>query len=91
MEKDKKLLDTSLAVSSSSFIETVTKKPIWQSGAIEKLSLGESKCLFCWILDEQSNLCAARTLYAESDKVHTSYVSQFTEVLQTKALKLNET
>ena len=91
MEKDKKLLDTSLAVSSSSFTETVTKKPIWQSGAIEKLSLGESKCLFCWILDEQSNLCAARTLYAESDKVHTSYVSQFTEMLQTKALKLNET
>ena len=91
MEKNKKLLDTSLAVSSSSSIETVAKKPIWQSGSIEKLSLGESKCLFCWILDKQSNLCAAGTLSAESDKVHTSYVSQFTEVLQTKALKLNET
>ena len=35
--------------------------------------------LFCWMLDKQSNLCAAGTLHAQSDKVHTSHVSQFTK------------
>ena len=55
------------------------------------MSLGESKCLFCHILDKPSNLCAAGTLHAQSDKIHTSHVSQFTETLWTKALKLNET
>ena len=47
--------------------------------------------MFCRILDKPSNLCAAGTLHAQSDKVHTSHVSQFTETLRTKALKLNET
>ena len=48
--------------------------------------------LICWVLDKQSNLCAAGTLHAQSDKVHTSHVSQFTEMLWTKkALKRNET
>ena len=55
------------------------------------MSLGESKCLFCQISDKQSNLSAAGTLHAQSNKVCTSHVSQFTETLQIKALKLNET
>ena len=67
------------------------KKHVWQSGSIEKLSLGESKYLLCQILDKQSNLRTTGTLHAQSDKVHTFHVSQFNETLQTKALKLNET
>ena len=47
--------------------------------------------MFCRILDKPSNLCAAGTLHGQSDKVHTSHVSQFTETLRTKALKLNQT
>ena len=91
MKRNKKLLDTSLTVSSSSSIKTVAKKRVWQSGSIEKLSLGESKYLLCQILDKQSNLRTTGTLHAQSDKVHTFHVSQFNETLQTKALKLNET
>ena len=91
MKRNKKLLDTSLTVSSSSSIKTVAKKCVWQSGSIEKLSLGESKYLLCQILDKQSNLRTTGTLHAQSDKVHTFHVSQFNETLQTKALKLNET
>ena len=64
---------------------------IRRSDSIEKLSLGESKYLFCRILDKPSNFCAAGTLHVQSDKVHTFHVSQFTETLRTKALKLNET
>ena len=67
------------------------KKHVWQSGSIEKLSLGESKYLLSQILDKQSNLRTTGTLHAQSDKVHTFHVSQFNETLQTKALKLNET
>ena len=91
MKRNKKLLDTSLTVSSSSSIKTVAKKRVWQSGSIEKLSLGESKYLLCQILDKQSNLRTTGTLHAQSDKVHTFHMSQFNETLQTKALKLNET
>ena len=91
MKRNKKLLDPSLTISSSSSIKTVAKKRVQQSGSIEKLSLGESKYLLCRILDKESNLCATGTLHAQSDKVHTSHVSQFNETLQTKALKLNET
>ena len=47
--------------------------------------------MFCQISDKQSNLSAAGTLHAQSNKVCTSHVSQFTETLQIKALKLNET
>ena len=91
MKRNKKLLDPSLTISSSSSIKTVAKKRVQQSGSIEKLSLGESKYLLCRILDKESNLCATGTLHVQSDKVHTSHVSQFNETLQTKALKLNET
>ena len=42
-------------------------------------------------MDKSLNLCAAGTLHAQSDKVHTPHVSQFTETLRTKALKLNAT
>ena len=52
---------------------------------------GKLKCLFCRILDKQSNFYGAGTLHAQSDKVHTCHVGQFTEMLQTKVLKLNET
>ena len=90
-KKSKIIRHFSLTESSSSSIETVAKKRVRRSDSIEKLSLGESKCLFCRILDKPSNLCAAGTLHAQSDKVHTSHVSQFTETLRTKALKLNET
>ena len=82
--------DTSLTESSSSSIKTVAKKRFRRSDSTEKLSLGESECLFYRILDKPSNLCAAGALYAQSDKVHTSHVSQFTETLRIKALKLNE-
>ena len=91
MKRNQKLLDTSLTESSSSSIETVAKNRVRRSDSIEKLILGESKCLFCRILGKPSNLCAAWTLHAQSDKVHTSHVSQFTETLWNKALKLNET
>ena len=74
MKRNQKLLDTSLTVSSSSSIETLAKKRVRQSDSIEKLSLGESKCLFCRILDKQSNLCAAGILHAQLDKVRTSHV-----------------
>ena len=46
--------------------------------------------MFCRILDKQSNLCAAGTLHAQSDKLHTSHMSQIIETLGTKVLKLNE-
>ena len=91
MKRNQKLLGSSPTVSSSSTIETVAKKRVRRSDSIEKLSLGESKCLFCRILEKQSNLCAAGTLYAQSDKVYTSHVSQSPETLRTKALKRNET
>ena len=41
MKRNKKLLYTSLTESSSSSVETVTKKRVWRSDSIEKLSLGE--------------------------------------------------
>ena len=47
--------------------------------------------MFCRILDKQSNLCAAGTLHAQSDKLHTFHMSQIIETLGTKVLKLNET
>ena len=91
MKRNPKLLDTSLTELSSSSIETVARKRVRRSDSIEKLSLGKSKCLFCRILDKLSNLCPAGTLHAQSDKVHTFHVSQFTETLRIKALKLYET
>ena len=42
-------------------------------------------------MDKESNLCAAGTLHAQSDKLHTSHMSQIIETLGNKVLKLNET
>ena len=91
MKRNQKLLDNSPTESSSSSIETVAKKCVRRSDSIEKLILGESKYLFCRLLDKSLNLCAAGTLHAQLDKVHTYHVSQFIETLRTKALKLNAT
>ena len=74
MKRNQRLLDTSLTVSSSSSIETVAKKRVRRSDSIEKLSLGGSKCFFCRILN-------TGPLHAQSYKVDTSHVSQFTETL----------
>ena len=69
MKRNQKLLDTYLTVSSSITIDTVAKKNAFgEVIPLKKLSLGESKCLFCWILDKQPNLCAAGTLQVKSDK-----------------------
>ena len=89
MKRNQKLLGSSLTVSSSSSIETVAKKRVRRSDSIEKLSLGESQCLFCRILEKQSNLCAAGTLHAQSDKVYTSHVSQSPETLHQKIYQRN--
>ena len=74
MKRNQKLLGSSLTVSSSSSIETVAKKRVRRSDSIEKLSLGGSKCFFCRILN-------TGPLHAQSYKVDTSHVSQFTETL----------
>ena len=47
--------------------------------------------MFCRILDKPSNLFAAGTLHAQSDKLHTFHMRQIIETLGTKVLKLNET
>ena len=56
----------------------------------EKITFGESKCLFCITVDVEENMCAAGTMHATDEKTDKKHVVNFTEQLKIQALKLNK-
>ena len=45
----------------------------------EKIKFGESKCLFCVMVDDTANMCAAGTLHATDVKADKKHAVKFTE------------